>query len=98
MTSPRTSQRPQSQPSGKREINVSPEQLKRVKGFQRMAAGAIFLLIPTIEIYRRLYKDGDRKIQEGEYNPQTGVIRKYSEEEKMKHFKESWLTKIFGEK
>ncbi|QPG76255.1 hypothetical protein FOA43_003641 [Brettanomyces nanus] len=67
----------------RREINVSPEQLKRVKGYQKMVAGVLFMIVPCVELYRRLYRDGERKMQEGEYNPVDGTIKKYTEEEKI---------------
>lgn len=84
--------------TGGRTIDISPEQMKKIRGYQLMVAGAIFLILPGMELYRRLYKDGERKIQEGEYNPLDGSIKEYSEEEKIAAFKNSWITRIFGEK
>ncbi|GMM47785.1 hypothetical protein DAPK24_043830 [Pichia kluyveri] len=77
---------------------VSPEQLRKVRGYQMMVAGTIFLLIPSFELYRRLYAGGERRIQIGEFNPVDGSIKEWEEEEKIRNFKESWLTKLFGEK
>lgn len=84
--------------TGKKDINITSLQLKRIKGYQRIVAGLIFIGLPCIELYRRFYMNGERKMQQGEFNPRDGTIRKYTEEEKIKNFKNSWLTKIFGEK
>lgn len=82
----------------KHEIDITAQQMKRIKGYQRIVAGLLFMSLPCIELYRRYYKNGERKMQEGEFNPQDGTIRKYTEEEKIEKFKNSWFTKIFGEK
>lgn len=81
-----------------RTANLSPEQLKKIKGFQLMVAGAIFLIVPSLELYRRLYAGGERRIQQGEFNPSEGTIKEWDEEEKVRNFQDSWLTKLFGEK
>lgn len=81
-----------------RTANLSPEQLKKIKGFQLMVAGAIFLIVPSLELYRRLYAGGERRIQQGEFNPSDGTIKEWDEEEKVRNFQDSWLTKLFGEK
>lgn len=85
-------------PTKKKSVNLTPLQLKKIKGYQRIVAGLIFIGLPCIELYRRFYMNGERKMQDGEFNPRDGTIRKYTEEEKIKNFKNSWLTKIFGEK
>lgn len=81
-----------------RSANISPEQLRKIKGYQMMVAGAVFLIIPSVELYRRLYAGGERRIQQGEFNPTDGSIKEWEEEEKVRNFKDSWLTKLFGEK
>ncbi|KAG0679666.1 hypothetical protein C6P40_005197 [Pichia californica] len=81
-----------------RSANVSPEQLKKIRGFQMMVAGAVFLIVPSLELYRRLYSGGERRIQQGEFSPADGTRKEWEEEEKIRHFKESWLTRLFGEK
>ncbi|ODQ46053.1 hypothetical protein PICMEDRAFT_12491 [Pichia membranifaciens NRRL Y-2026] len=81
-----------------RSANISPEQLRKIKGYQMMVAGAVFLIIPSVELYRRLYAGGERRIQQGEFNPIDGSIKEWEEEEKVRNFKDSWLTKLFGEK
>lgn len=81
-----------------RTADVTPEQLRKIKGYRLMAAGAIFLIVPSLELYRRLYAGGERRIQQGEWNPLDGTIKQWEEEEKIKNFKSSWLTRIFGEK
>lgn len=77
---------------------LSPEQLRKLRGYKMMIAGAVFLIVPCLELYRRLYQGGERKVQQGEFNPLDGTIKKWEEEEKVRNFKESWLTKLFGEK
>lgn len=81
-----------------RSANLSPEQLRKLRGYQMMVAGAVFLIIPSLELYRRLYAGGERRIQQGEFNPTDGTFKEWEEEEKLRNFKESWLTRIFGEK
>lgn len=78
--------------------NLSPEQLRKLRGFQLMIAGAVFLIVPSLELYRRLYAGGERRIQKGEWNPLDGTRRDWDEEEKVHNFKNSWLTYLFGEK
>lgn len=81
-----------------RSANITPEQLRKLRGFQLMIAGAVFLIVPSLELYRRLYAGGERKIQQGEWNPLDGTRREWDEEEKVQNFKNSWLTYLFGEK
>lgn len=81
-----------------RSANLTPEQLRKLRGYQMMVAGAVFLIVPSLELYRRLYAGGERRIQQGEFNPTDGTIKEWEEEEKVRNFKESWLTKLFGEK
>ncbi|GME82739.1 unnamed protein product [Ambrosiozyma monospora] len=80
------------------EIIITKAQRHQIKGYQRIVAGLLFLIVPSVEIYRRLYLDEERKIQQGLFNPQDGTIREFDEEEKVKNFKNSWFTRIFGEK
>lgn len=77
---------------------LSPEQLRKLRGYKMMLAGAVFLVVPCIELYRRLYQGGERRIQQGEFNPLDGTIKKWEDEERVRNFKESWLTRLFGEK
>lgn len=77
---------------------VSKEDLKKVRSYQLIVAGLLFTVVPSIELYRRIYLGGERKIQQGQYNPKDGTIRDFTEEEKVEVFKNSWFTKIFGEK
>lgn len=81
-----------------RTADISPEQLRKIRGYKMMIAGAIFLIVPSLELYRRLYAGGERRIQQGEFNPLDGTIKQWEDEEKVRNFKESWLTKLFGEK
>lgn len=81
-----------------RSANLTPENLRKIRGYQMIVGGAIFLLIPGIELYRRLYAGGERKIQQGEFNPLDGSKKEWDDETKIKNFKESWLTKLFGER
>lgn len=78
--------------------DINAEQLRKVRGYKMMIAGAMFLIVPSIELYRRLYNGGERRIQQGEFNPKDGTIKQWEEEEKVRNFKESWLTRLFGEK
>ncbi|GMG39352.1 unnamed protein product [Ambrosiozyma monospora] len=80
------------------EIIITKAQRHQIKGYQRIVAGLLFLIVPSVEIYRRLYLDEERKMQQGIFNPQDGTIREFDEEEKVKNFKNSWFTRIFGEK
>lgn len=77
---------------------LNPEQLRKLRGFQMMIGGAVFLIVPCLELYRRLYAGGERRIQHGEFNPVDGSVKDWEEEEKIRNFKDSWLTKLFGEK
>lgn len=78
--------------------DISPEQLRKVRGYKMIIAGAVFLIVPSLELYRRLYAGGERRVQQGEFNPVDGTIKQWEEEEKIRNFKQSWLTKLFGEK
>ncbi|KAG7881032.1 hypothetical protein KL905_002102 [Ogataea polymorpha] len=82
----------------KQSFNVDLKDLARINAYRRIGAGLIFMALPAIEIYRRIYLDKERKIQQGEYNPKDGTLRLFSEEEKLEKFRNSWMTKIFGEK
>lgn len=81
-----------------RTATLTPEQLRRLRGYQMIIGGAVFLIVPSLELYRRLYAGGERRVQQGEFNPLDGSIKEWEEEEKVRNFKESWLTKLFGEK
>lgn len=93
-------QTPPNQSSGykSREAVITPKDLKKIKGVQFIVAGLIFIIVPGVELYRRLYTGGERKLQQGTFNPTDGTYTEWSEEEKIRNFKQSWLTKLFGER
>lgn len=93
-------QQPPKQASGykSREAVVTPEQLRKIRGVQLIVGGLIFIIVPGVELYRRLYIGGERKVQQGTFNPVDGTYTEWSEEEKIRNFKQSWLTRLFGER
>lgn len=81
-----------------REIDLSPATMKKIRGYQLIVGGLIFIIVPGIELYRRLYLNEERKVQQGTFNPIDGSFNEWTEEEKITNFKNSWLTKLFGER
>ncbi|CDK24247.1 unnamed protein product [Kuraishia capsulata CBS 1993] len=77
---------------------VPKEVMMRGRGLQMIIVSIPLIIFPGLELYRRYFQGGERKIQVGEYNPRTGVIREFDEEEKMAVHKSRWITRIFGDK
>ncbi|ODV83353.1 hypothetical protein CANARDRAFT_82916 [[Candida] arabinofermentans NRRL YB-2248] len=97
-TSKRGTSHINSKTNAKAPHQLDEEQQIKLKAYKRIVGSAIFLILPSLELYRRYYLDGERKIQQGEFNPVDGTIREFTEEEKKQKFQNSWLTKLFGAK
>ncbi|ODV77846.1 uncharacterized protein CANTADRAFT_26870 [Suhomyces tanzawaensis NRRL Y-17324] len=82
--------------TGKANWKKAPAAVKtRYRGIYLILFSIPFIVIPSIEMYRRLEGKSTKKIQQGELL-EGQTVRKYDESEKWKVEKESWMYKLFG--
>ncbi|CAY69254.1 Hypothetical protein PAS_chr2-1_0614 [Komagataella phaffii GS115] len=81
--------------SGKK--TLPKEVIQRGRYIQLIIFGLPLVILPGYELYQRIFNGKERKIQQGEILS-DGTLREFSEYEKYEVHKNSWLTRIFGER
>ncbi|EAZ63177.1 predicted protein [Scheffersomyces stipitis CBS 6054] len=82
--------------TGKANWKKAPQAVRtRYYGVFMILLSVPLIIIPSLEMYRRLEGTSTKKVRQGELL-EGNEVRKYDEAEKWKVEKESWTYKIFG--